>query len=252
MVDSLPQNNIDRDQAAKIMARLNALFPPNFKACEKDEDEVEPSSDIVNLRGEIRLCIYEHLMRPTKMLQDNEQSFKVNFTSPCSIPSYEICRNSMVKYAEEFQKFEELCFIIFRQIEEARDDSPPTWLKVPLRNGSEIHGIVQTAYCSWNTIAVKTSTVARTSSNSRPTSSPTLTGPIASQNTNPLLEDMPGHELSAAKKDVAAFSLDSPTPDDLDCSEFHIHPLFQDQKSVSDEMKRPGVILVKKRSSRNF
>ncbi|EFY92533.1 hypothetical protein MAC_01499 [Metarhizium acridum CQMa 102] len=197
------------------------------------------------------------------MLQENEQLFEAKFTSPCSMPCYKTCRDRMINYAEEFKKFEELCLKTLHRIEKHRDgrlddDSPPRWSYITLSNGSEVPVMVQTAYRSLYPIAAETSTVAGTPFDSRLNPSPTFIDPVASENANPLLEDMPGHELSATKKDVAAFSLDPPAPDDLVCPidlsnpEFYIHPLFKDEKLVSGEMQRPGIILVKEHSSRHF
>ncbi|KAK2606254.1 hypothetical protein QQS21_003302 [Conoideocrella luteorostrata] len=254
LIDFLPQGAAYPDDAARVMARLNALFPPDFATHSEDELDLAPCSP--GLRDSIRFCMYEHLMNDHAPSQEGGQSFVDKFTSWCSIPTYEHARNALLRYIEEVKKAEVACLHALHTVEikcsAALDLTSPSGYSfaVSIDGYKSPEILPNTSNCS-NACASDTSTIADTSIGSMRSSIHTSTTSISPEDFTPLLKGMPGREISAAKTDGAAFALDSSAPDvlsypnDLSKSEFHVHPLAKYLDSDIQEKAQLGLIIPK-------
>ncbi|GAB0133133.1 hypothetical protein EsDP_00001548 [Epichloe bromicola] len=239
LTDILPTGSLTQHDAAKVMARLNTLFPPEFTDF-SDSSSVKGanlSPCTPGLRDSIRFCVYRHLMSCEVTPHQEGQPFKDKFSSRCSIPTYEKAREKLCSYIAEAKKTELTCLAVLHAIE-ARSSTialeyarPLTPSNITDQDGSKSPESTPATPGSSNAYASDTSTIADASITSIRSSIHTSVTSISSSNLTPLLKGMPGRELSASKTDGAAFSMDLTAPDvlvypnDLSQTEFHVHPL---------------------------
>ncbi|KAG5938187.1 hypothetical protein E4U60_001443 [Claviceps pazoutovae] len=276
-----PSGPVSQHEAAKVMARLNTLFPPDF-ADYGTEPRTRTSfgdRDLMpctpGLRESIRFYVYGHLMSggsDTAFQGQDSQSFEERFLSRCSIPTYQEARQKLMSYTGEARKMEMTCLAILHAIElrspsthTGHDSRPvtPSSISFNLNRSkspeatsatpsSSITSACQHASSETSTIADMSITSVRSSAYTTSVHSlPNTTLP-------PLLKGMPGRELSPAKTDGAAFAMDFSAPDvlayprDLSQTEYHIHPLAVHSGLSDTEMAELGLKIPKTRSNRDI
>ncbi|KAG5939325.1 hypothetical protein E4U53_007841, partial [Claviceps sorghi] len=244
-----PPGPVAPSDAAKVMARLNTLFSPDFADCAtlRAEDGFVERHDLMpctpGLRDSIRFCVYGHLMSGGGSNNDNgkdmalrirdSQPFQEKFTLRCSIPTYEETRHKLGRYTGEANKMEMTCLGILHAVK-LRSSSvltlhctrPSTPSSVVLRqergrspeptpatpSSSFSVKVCQGASSDTSTVA-DVSITSITSITSVRSSAHTSVHSISSRTLPPLLKGMPGRELSPAKTDGAAFAMDVSVPD---------------------------------------
>lgn len=248
------------DGTATIMARLNALFPATPISLDSSETDMSPCSP--GLRDSIRLLVYEHLMSGEPFNQDHKDSISQKLVSWCNIPDYETARELLLRYTEEVKKLETTCLATLHSVEvkfsntlggaspsrfsyvsssdqsyKTPDPFSPTSPPLSTPDTSGIH--------DRSTISTYSSTAGSRASTS-------------STAFSPLLHGMPGREISPAKTDGAAFTLECDVPpvlvypDDLSKTEFYVHPLAPYLDFSTNELAWLGLVIPKERSSRDF
>ncbi|KAG6005355.1 hypothetical protein E4U21_000206 [Claviceps maximensis] len=134
LLDMLPTGPVAQHDAAKIMTRLNTLFPPDFADCATmmaknsfvERHDLMPCT--AGLRDSIRFFVYAHLMSgggdgdgnsgnndKTCHIQDS-QPFQDKFLLRCSIPTYDETRQKLGRYIVETNKMELTCLGILHAI----------------------------------------------------------------------------------------------------------------------------------------
>lgn len=266
LTDILPTGSLTQHDAAKVMARLNTLFPPEFSGFPDSSSgkDANLSPCTPGLRDSIRFCVYRHLMSCEVTPQQEGQSFKDKFISRCSIPTYEKAREKLCSYTAETKKMELTCLAVLHGIEVRSSTMaleharPLTPSNITDQDDSKSPELTPATPGSSNACASDTSTIADASLTSMRSSIHTSVTSISSSNLTPLLKGMPGRELSASKTDGAAFSMDLAAPDvlvypdDLSQTEFHIHPLAKFLDWDNNAKAQCGLIIPKECSSRGF
>ncbi|KAG5980786.1 hypothetical protein E4U55_003657 [Claviceps digitariae] len=278
----LPPSPVSQHDAAKVMARLNALFPPDFADCAttRAKDSFVELHDLMpcttGLRDSIRFCVYGNLMSDSGDNDENgqvedSQPFQDKFTVRCSIPTYQEARHKLGRYIGEANKMEMTCLGILHAIKFrsspalmldcTRPSTPSSFIVHPDRSRSP-EPIPATPGSSSSIKLCQaalsdTSTVADMSITSIRSSAHTSVRSIPSTTLSPLLKGMPGRELSPAKTDGAAFAMDFSAPDvlvyprDLSQTEFHVHPLAM--SSGEDDSGEDGpvpIVAIRQRAVR--
>ncbi|KAH6896873.1 hypothetical protein B0T10DRAFT_583522 [Thelonectria olida] len=233
LIDDLAQAGDQKSQVPKIMARLNALFPP--VALLEDEDDHDPTPYSAGLRGSIRFSVFQHLMSDQPSSDQRQQAIKMKLLGWCDIPGYDQARDSLIRYCEEVKKLEDICLAVLdaseRQSTTPRRGSSLESSYISRKTSSttpESSSISPSKTCPEITISTDPSSVSRHSSRIPPRRASAI---LAS---NPLLRGMPGREISAAKTDGALFAQDTNIapvlsyPADLSKTEFYQHPLAQE------------------------
>ncbi|OAA50518.1 hypothetical protein NOR_00968 [Metarhizium rileyi] len=261
LMSFLPQSDIARSDAARIMARLNALFPPECTSLAEDGLDLAPCT--AGLRDSIRLHVFEYLMITDTISVENWQAFDAKFTSWCSIPVYDDCRSLLLRYSEEFKKLEYICLdalpTIKVQCVAALEQNSLSMLScLASLDSSENLDMIRATCAPSNIVTFETSTIEDVAFKSRRYLEECIAFFASDKHFPPLLKGMPGREMSASKTDGAAFAMDFTAPDvliypdDLSETEFHIHPLAINLGLTGDEMAQSGLVLPKERSSRTF
>ncbi|KAG5924427.1 hypothetical protein E4U42_004645 [Claviceps africana] len=255
LINILPSpGSVAQHDAARVMARLNTLFSPDFADCAtlRAKDSVAERHDLMpctpGLRDSIRFCVYGHLMSCGSGDDDNGndttlrvrdcQPFPEKFTLRCSIPTYQETRHKLGRYVGEANKMEMTCLAILHAIKlrssamltmrcprpstpssvvlhRDRSGSPEP---IPATPGSSCSvKICQGASSDTSTVADMSiaSITSMTSMTSVRSSAHTSVQSVPSTTLPPLLKGMPGRELSPAKTDGAAFAMDVSAPDVL-------------------------------------
>ncbi|KAK7413187.1 hypothetical protein QQX98_007911 [Neonectria punicea] len=243
LINDLTKSSEQTKEIPKIMARLNALFPPVVFL--QDEYDLDPTPHSAGLRDSIRFSVFEHLMGHDPFSEPRQQMIQMKLLCWCDIPGYPQAREALIRYCEESKKLEEVCLVILDDLERkgpsemmARSTSAESSFMTSADNStcSEPSGISQRKTSPDTMITADASFDSRYSSLPSPTTQSAL---IAS---NPLLKGMPGRELSAAKTDGAAFAgdLNAPPilsyPEDLSTTEFHQHPLAHELEMTPLEL----------------
>ncbi|KAH6997208.1 hypothetical protein EDB80DRAFT_585506 [Ilyonectria destructans] len=233
LIDDLTKSGEKTKEIPKIMARLNALFPPVVFL--QDEDDVDPTPHSAGLRDSIRFSVFEHLMGSEPISEQRQQMIQMKLLGWCDIPGYGQARDSLIRYCEESKKLEEVCLVVLDDLEHrclsemstrnsSADSSSMSFEdSSPSPEGSSPRKVIPDVAMS-----ADASFDSRYSSLHSPVSISALTA------SNPLLKGMPGREISAAKTDGAAWARDRSAPpilcypEDLSATEFCQHPLAQE------------------------
>lgn len=246
-------------EAVKIVACLNSLFPP-FTILQDDED-FDPSPCSSGLRDSIRFSVFEHLMGDNLFSEQHRRTIQMKLLCWCDVPGYVQARDALLRYSEESKKLEEVCFNVLDEL----DRRPSSGMS--MRASSADSSILSFAERSmspepWGTSSRKSTPEFGASTD--PSIDSRMSAVVSPEsfsirpNLNPLLKGMPGRELSAAKTDTAAFAgdLSAPPiltyPEDLSTEEFYQHPLAQDLEMSSLEKAILGLLVPKELKSRDF
>ncbi|KAF7550407.1 hypothetical protein G7Z17_g5744 [Cylindrodendrum hubeiense] len=235
LIEDLTKSGEQTKEVPKIMARLNALFPPVVFL--QDEDDIDPTPHSAGLRDSIRFSVFEHLMGSETLYEQRQQMIRMKLLGWCDIPGYAQARDALIRYCEESKKLEEVCLAVLddlehrslREMSTRTSSAEPSFVSFEDSSPSpEPSGSSPTKATPDATISADASFDSRYSSLLTPTS---LSAIISS---NPLLKGMPGREISPAKTDGAAFAGDITVPpilcypEDLSGTEFCQHPLAQE------------------------
>lgn len=264
LVDFFPQAPVAREDAAKVMARLNALFPAAIflPPTEVQYHSLSPCSPA--LSESLRLYVYQYLTNTHPTSEGCEPSFADKFIARCGSPTYEKMRNMLIRYAEETKKIEETYFLLpdrgapssHTPIIKQQSPRMPSYPASLLENAeqSPITHLESNTDISETSIVVDASDTSVFSSCEVSVVSDLPDDSRASG----LLCGVPGREITPAKTDGAAFAFDFGAPDlltypnDLNAYEFHVHPLAHSLKMDSQQMARLGLTFPKEHSSRDF
>ncbi|KAK5995492.1 hypothetical protein PT974_03900 [Cladobotryum mycophilum] len=266
LINDLSQNARIRKSASSIMARLNALFPTVTVLERPDSVDISPCS--IGLRESIRFSVYEHIMSNNPSGPKELRDIHMKLFMWCDIPSYAKSWSALVRYAHETRKLEEVCLKTLHLIE-TRSIPPLSAGSTSKSASKQKKGKHQSRKSSGQV----STTPSRDSLNHTPSGQPLLfrqsnssqlTIRAAPPVPNPLLQGMPGREISPSKTDLAAFAGDvraiknQPVlsyPDDLSRIKFDQHPLARElhlnSREQAHDEEEPIVhttTIIKKRS----
>ncbi|KAH7146396.1 hypothetical protein EDB81DRAFT_883816 [Dactylonectria macrodidyma] len=238
------------EETLKLMARLNALFPPFVVF--QDEGDIDPTPYSPGLRDSIRFSVFEYLMRGKRSSDHQKLMIQMKLFGFCDNAGYAEGRDALSKYCEESKKLEQSCLAILHDLAQ----------KSPI----EMYGPTSSTESSYlSTEGSVPSLVPSGTSPKKATPDVTTSGdasfdsqhssvlmpptPSVTIASNPLLKGMPGREISPAKTDCAAFTRDKVEPPvlcypkDLSETDFCQHPLAKELDLSPLEMSILGLLI---------
>lgn len=225
---------------SKVMALVNALFPPVVHLEDSEDFDLSPYS--AGLRDSIRFSLYELLMDSDPFSETKKETIRIKLLCWCDIPDYETSRQALVRYTEETKKLEQVCLEVLDSMERcsrAFSETPSADTSLNYASdGSFSPDLASQGHRRLTDMSYDS----RDSGWSRYRLSPVPLDPHA------LLKGMPGREILGSRTDLGAFIGDPSEPQssvDLSTTEFDEHPLARNLDMSSAAKATLGLLIPK-------
>ncbi|KAF4126109.1 hypothetical protein GMORB2_1355 [Geosmithia morbida] len=231
LMDGLRGKSDSLDDRLELMALLNALFPATVHLGHLDD--VDPSAYSSDLRRSIRFSIYEYIMRQVPFSKNHSPAMRMRLHSWYGVPSYDESREALTRYAEEFKKSEELCFLILRAAGGRQSGRRSATSRIPSLTWSRS----SPTWCG--TVDGSKPETRRSSTHSSCQATPS--SPMATL----LLDGVPAQEILGAQTDLGAFVGNPASPCDsrLSGTGYDQHPLTRDLDMTPAQKASLGLLI---------